>query len=300
MPRERGLGSELWASMWNSNLGGLPFSLVLAGFDVLYSFGSLGSFNSLFGLLFKSLLSLELVLSLKVTLGLKLVLVFGFVFCLLKVTLWFFFTRGDVNVLFATVLLRSVLGDADVLFVDLLAFAFRGSGGVTGFRVTFPSFLKFDLTLYFGGLGFFCGSDGSVTPVRGREDTERNCGRGLVSNCSTVLIWSEGEVEVNVRTRYPGVEVQIAGGGSFLLRQERTSWLLCGRPKKMVVDVEVAVKFSSSDEEVESTTCWKAIGGAGQSIGKWAMVREGKAEEGCKVVFKRGGWRVVFKTSQTG
>lgn len=36
-----------------------------------------------------------------------------------------------------------------------------------------------------------------------------------------------------------------------------------------------------------------------QFNGKWMVVKEGKAEEGCKVVFKRGGW-LVFKTSQMG
>lgn len=245
MPRERGLEAgkwELWALMWNSISGGLPFSLFLAGFDVFYSFASLGSFNSLFGLMLKLLFLLELMLSLEVTFGLKLVLVLGLLLGLVE-TFWLFFTGGDVDVLFAAVLLRAFLGDLDVLFVDLLAFAFRGSGGVTGFRVTFPSFLKLDLTLYFGGFGFFCGCDSSVTPVRGREDTERNYRRDLVSNCSTRLLRAQSERLL--RTRYPGVEVQIAGGGSFLLRQERTSWLLCGWPKKMGVKVEVAVKFSS-------------------------------------------------------
>jgi hypothetical protein len=82
-----------------------------------------------------------------------------------------------VYVFFATVLLRAILGDTDVLFVALAAAftLFCGyRGGEAGFRVTFPSFLKLDLTLYFGGFGFFCGCDSSVAPVRGREDTERN------------------------------------------------------------------------------------------------------------------------------
>jgi hypothetical protein len=123
------------------------------------------------------------------------------------------FADVDADLLFATVLLRAILGESDVLFlVALAALTFRGDlgGSVAGFRVTFPSFLYLDLTLYFGGCGCFlgaCDSSSSVTPVRGREDTERN--------------------------RYPGVEVQIAGSRSFLLGQERTSWLLCGWPKKM-------------------------------------------------------------------
>lgn len=91
--------------MWNSISADLPFSLVLAVFDVFYSFAS---FNPLSGLLFKSLLVLNLMLSLKVTLGLELVLVFGLVICLV-ITFWLFFTRGDVDMLFATVLLRVVL-----------------------------------------------------------------------------------------------------------------------------------------------------------------------------------------------
>jgi hypothetical protein len=37
------------------------------------------------------------------------------------------FTLGDVDMLFATVLLRAILGDTDVLFVALAALTFRGN-----------------------------------------------------------------------------------------------------------------------------------------------------------------------------
>lgn len=88
--------------MGNSVSDGLPFSLVLAGFDVFYSLGSFGSFNSLSGPLLKSLFLLELMLAFELTFGLELLL--G-----LEVMFWLFFTLGDVNMLFATVLLRAVL-----------------------------------------------------------------------------------------------------------------------------------------------------------------------------------------------
>ena len=142
--------------MWNSVSGYLPFSLAS-------SFYALNSFNSLSGLLRKLLSGL-------------LSKLFSGLLLLLNSLSGLTFTFCDVDVFFATILLlRAVLGDADVLFVALAALTFRGNRrGKAGFRVTFPSFLELDLTLYFGGFGFFCGCDSSVTPVRGREDTERN------------------------------------------------------------------------------------------------------------------------------
>lgn len=91
--------------MGNSLRDCLPFSL--GGFYALDALDSLAgsALEFLSGFLFKSSLAFD---SLNSFFGLA-------------------FTLGDVDMLFAMVLLRAILGDTDVLFVALAALTFRGN-----------------------------------------------------------------------------------------------------------------------------------------------------------------------------
>ena len=80
---------------------------------------------------------------------------------------------GDTDFFFAATgatAYETILFDSDVVFSETIRLRVLG---VAGF-VTFPPGARrgeFDFTLYFDFVRFFCDS---VTPVRGREDTEGN------------------------------------------------------------------------------------------------------------------------------
>ena len=85
---------------------------------------------------------------------------------------------GDADLFFATTgatTYETILLDSDVVLSETIRLRVFG---VAGF-VTFPSGARrgeLDFTLYFDFVRFFCDS---VTPVRGREDTEGNRNAGV-------------------------------------------------------------------------------------------------------------------------
>jgi hypothetical protein len=138
----------------------------------------------------------------------------------------FFLAGGECSCSWSWTFLK-IPGDDDVGWLVLKALAFVvfavrrdvGGGGDAGF-VTFPSdarslLREVDFTLYLD----FCGFCDSVTPVRGREDTERDGDAGV----KVQIAWSRG-----VPSCKPLELFENCSRG----RQERTSWLREGGSKE--------------------------------------------------------------------